>query len=37
MTEENIINVNNLVKKFNGFTAVDKISFKVKKEKSLLF
>jgi len=37
MTEENIINVNNLVKKFNGFTAVDKISFKVKKGEIFAF
>ena len=34
---ESIIEVNNLVKKFNNFTAVDKISFQVKKGEMFAF
>jgi ABC-type branched-subunit amino acid transport system ATPase component len=34
---QNIIEVKNLVKKFDDLTAVDNVSFSVKKAKSLLF
>jgi len=34
---ENMIKVNALVKEFNSFRAVNKISFEVKKEKYLVY
>ncbi len=37
MSDKRIIEVKNLVKKFNGFTAVDKISFNVKEGETFAF